>query len=161
MGCHGRVLPVRPVITLKAASSVVRRKVEALEAAMKSDKNFQTYELDVIHHFSQGVYGREMVIPKGTTVTGKIHKFEQMNVLLCGELSVLTEDGVKRIKPPFVVVSPPGTKRVAYAHEDSRWLTIHYVGEERNLEKIEDKFVAQSETEYLEYVEQLKLGDKR
>ena len=142
--------------TIKPASSgEVRAKVFALEDAMKTDPNFKTYELEVVHHFSQGAYGREMVIPKGTTVTGKIHKFTQLNVLLCGELSVLTEKGVVRIKPPFVVVSPPGTKRVAYAHEDSRWLTIHGT-EETDVDKIEEKFIAQTEQEYLAFVEQTK-----
>jgi hypothetical protein len=65
---------------------------------------------------------------------------------------------VKRIKPPFVVVSPPGTKRVAYAHEDSRWLTVHGT-EKQDVEEIEKEFIAQTEREYIEFVEQLKLGD--
>jgi hypothetical protein len=73
-----------------------------------------------------------------------------------GDLSVLTEDGVKRVKPPFVVVSPPGTKRVAYAHEDSIWLTVHSVGDETDIEKIESKFIAKNETEYLEFVDKQK-----
>jgi quercetin dioxygenase-like cupin family protein len=154
---------LRPILTLKglvASSPVMRDKVFALEEAMKKDEGIQLYELPVVHHFSQGVYGREMVIPKGTIVTGKIHKFEQLNILLCGELSVLTEDGVKRIKPPFVVVSPPGTKRVAYAHEDSRWLTVHGT-EKQDVEEIEKEFIAQTEREYIEFVEQLKLGERK
>ena len=133
----------------------MRSKVFALEEQMRSSPDVVLYELPVNHYFSQGVYGREMIIPKGTIVTGKIHKFTQLNVLLCGELSVLTEDGVKRIKPPFVIVSPPGTKRVAFAHEDSRWLTVHGT-EETDVDKIEEKFIAQTEQDYLAFVEQTK-----
>ena len=149
---------VENAVEKKASSADMRAKVVALEQKMiegGDEGTFLLYELPVKHHFSQGVYGREMVIPKGTIVTGKIHKYTQLNILLCGELSVLTEDGVKRIKPPFVVVSPPGTKRIAFAHEDSRWLTIHGT-EETDVDKIEEKFIAQTEQEYLAFVEQTK-----
>ena len=33
-------------------------------------------ELKVIHHFSKGVYARELHIPAGIILTGQIHKFE-------------------------------------------------------------------------------------
>ena len=138
-----------------ASSPLMRDKVFALEQHMLEGRYGEVIELPVNHHFSQGVYGREMIIPKGTIVTGKIHKYTQLNILLCGELSVLTEQGIKRIKPPFVVVSPPGTKRVAYAHEDSRWLTIHGT-DETDVDKIEEKFIAQNEQDYLSFVEKTK-----
>jgi quercetin dioxygenase-like cupin family protein len=111
-------------------------------------------ELPFRNHFAKGVYGRELFIPKGTTLTGKIHKYTQINVLVCGELSVLTDEGVKKVKPPFVVVSPAGTKRAAYAHEDSIWLTVHGT-EETDVEKIESIFIAQTEGEYLEFCKSL------
>lgn len=132
----------------------LRDKVNAMEAIMRT---MPQVDLPVKHHFSQGVYGRELFIPKGVTLTGKIHKYSQLNILVCGELSVLTEDGIKRVKPPFIVVSPPGTKRIAYAHEDSIWLTVHGT-EETDLEKIEDKFIAQNEQEYLAFC--LQIEDK-
>ena len=130
--------------------AVNRSKVFALEEAIKRDLGEQLVELPVKNHFAHGVYGRELFIPKGTVLTGKIHKFTQLNVLVKGDISVLTEDGVKRVKPPFVIVSPPGTKRAAYAHEDTIWLTVHGT-HETDVDKIEHEFVAQSETEYLEF----------
>lgn len=139
----------------QASSSETRSKVVALEKQMLEGQYGELLELPVQHYFSQGVYGREMFIPAGTLVTGKIHKYTQLNVLLCGDLSVMTEDGVKRVKPPFVVVSPPGTKRVAFAHEDTRWLTIHGT-DKTNVDEIEDEFIAQNEQEYIVFVEQTK-----
>lgn len=137
-----------------ASSAEMRAKVFALEDRMRAG-DFNLYDLPVRHHFSQGVYGREMFIPKGTIVTGHIHKYTQLNILLCGDLSVLTEDGIKRVKPPFVVVSPPGTKRVAYAHEDTIWLTVHGT-DKTDVDEIEKEFIAQNEQEYLTFVEQTK-----
>lgn len=125
----------------------MRNRVHAMEAVMRT---YKQVEMPVRHHFAEGVYGRELFIPKDTILTGKIHKYTQLNVLVKGELSVLTEEGVKRVKPPFIIVSPAGTKRIAIAHEDSIWLTVHGT-HETDLEKIEAHFIAQDEAEYLEF----------
>jgi hypothetical protein len=128
-------------------STLLRSKVYQAEAVMKT---LPQVDMPVTHHFSEGVYARELFIPKDTILTGKIHKFSQLNILSQGEISVLTEDGVKRVKAPFHIVSPPGTKRIAYAHEDCVWTTIHGTYE-RDVDKIEEHFIAQSEAEYLQF----------
>lgn len=109
------------------------------------------------HYFSPGVYAREITIPAGTVLTGKIHKYAQLNIVSKGDLSVLTEDGIQRIQAPFTIVSPPGTKRIAYAHEDTVWTTIHGT-DETDLEKLEAHFIAQTEDEYLAFSKILELG---
>ena len=136
--------------------SEVRDRVNAIEYEMLNadpDK-FVQVDLPVRHHFSQGVYARELFIPKGTLLTGKIHKYTNLNILSMGEMSVLTDDGVKRVRAPFTVVSPPGTKRIAYAHEDCIWTTILGTSE-KDPEKIEDQFTAKSEEEYLMFCKQI------
>lgn len=125
----------------------MREKVHAAEAVMRE---LPQLKLTPKHHFAKGTYGRELFIPKDACVTGKIHKYSQLNVLMSGDLSVLTEEGVIRVTPPFAIVSPPGTKRIVYAHEDSIWLTVHGTNE-TDLEKIEETFIAQSEAEYLAF----------
>ena len=136
----------------------MRAKVFELESVMKRD--LELVDLPVKHYFSQGVYARELFIPKGIVLTGKIHKYSQLNIMSQGEMSVLTEDGIKRVKAPFTIVSPPGTKRVAYAHEDTIWTTIHGT-DETDLEKIEAHFIAQNEAEYVTFCKALQIeGDK-
>lgn len=133
----------------------MRGKVVAIEAEMfKRDQ----IPIPVRHYFSPGVYAREITIPKGATVTGKIHKFAQLNILSKGDISVLTEDGIKRVQAPFTVVSPPGTKRIAYAHEECVWTTIHAT-DETDPAKIEAYVVVDTEQEYLEFT-RLKLEGK-
>lgn len=134
------------------AFALMRAKVEAAEDEIRK---LPPVELPVRHHFAKSTYGRELFIPKGTILTGKIHKYTQLNVLVAGDISVLTEDGVKRVQPPFVVVSPAGTKRIAYAHEDTIWLTIHGT-DETDVDRIEQQFIAQSNAEYLDFVNDIK-----
>ena len=94
------------------------------------------------HHFSKGIYAREMFIPAGTVLTGKIHRHEHLNIISCGDISVLTEEGPRRIVAPYTVVSAPGTKRLGYAHADTVWTTIHAT-HETDLELLEEEFITQ------------------
>lgn len=98
-------------------------------------------EMPLKHHFSKDLYGRELFIPQGTLLVGKIHKHQSLNILAQGEISLLTEDGVKRVKAPYTVVSKPGIKRVGYAHTDCTWITVHAT-KETDLQKIEDEVIA-------------------
>lgn len=114
-------------------------------------------ELQAVHHFAPGLYARELRIPKGTVLTGAIHKFANLNIMSAGDMTVLTEGGPVRVKAPFTVVSPAGTKRVAYAHEDTVWTTV-FASEETDPEKIVDHFTTSSEQEFLAHREQMLLG---
>jgi hypothetical protein len=136
----------------KLTQLTTRDKVNTLEDLMRQQEQV---ELEVKHHFAYGTYTRELFIPKGVMLTGKIHKYSQFNILIKGEMSVLIDDQVQRIKAPLYVVSQAGTKRIAIAHEDCIWLTIHGT-HETDLEKIEEYFIAQTEHEYLEFCEQMK-----
>jgi hypothetical protein len=89
-------------------------------------------------------YAREMLIPKGTLIIGKIHKHEHLNIISKGKVIVYTEFGEKHLEGPVTFVSEIGLKRSVYAIEDTLWTTIHltqFVGEE-NLDKIEEEVIA-------------------
>lgn len=133
-----------------------RDKVFAAEAFLKEQPQV---ELKVIHHFSKGVYARELHIPAGVILTGEIHKFENLNILSKGKIQVLVGDVVKEIEAPFTVVSPPGTKRIARALTDCVWTTVHGTNE-IDLYIIEKTFIAKTEEEWLEFCgqNQLSLG---
>jgi len=62
----------------------------------------------------------------------------------------LTEDGIKEVEAPFTVVSPAGTKRIAYAHTDCVWTTILNTNL-NNPEQIEKEFTTDDENEWLEF----------
>jgi hypothetical protein len=119
----------------------VRELIAKVEAAAKlSDTQI---DVPITHHFSKSVYAREMRLPKGALIVGKIHRHANMNILSQGEVSVLSIDGVMRVKAPHTFVASPGAKRMIYAHEDCVWTTIHGT-EETDVEKIEDEFIAKS-----------------
>ena len=79
----------------------------------------------ITHYFAPGVYAREMFVPAGVLLTGKIHKTEHLNILSQGRISVSNMGESVTVEAPFTYISPIGTKRAIYAHEDSTWTTIH------------------------------------
>jgi hypothetical protein len=118
----------------------LRNEISRLEDFLKQ---FAQVEVGVQHHFSKGVYAREMPLAKGTLVVGKIHKYQNLNILSKGEVSVLSVDGVMRVKAPHTFVASPGSKRVIFAHEDTIWTTIHGTSE-KDVDKIEKQFIAET-----------------
>lgn len=94
------------------------------------------------HTYADGCYVREIFIPKGNFVIGKIHKHSHPNFLLEGEVSVLTEGrGAERLKAPLSMVSEAGTQRIVYTHTDCRWVTVH-VTCKKDLKEIEEEVIA-------------------
>lgn len=101
---------------------------------------FPAVEAPITHHFAEGIYGREMFIPAGTMLTGKIHRFSTLNILLQGAIEVTTPEGVRRLEAPCVFVSPPGCKKVGFAHTDVRWINVHPT-RLKDIASIEEKFI--------------------
>lgn len=88
---------------------------------------------------------REMFIPKHTILTGKIHRHAHLNIILRGDISVLTEHGVRRITGPCTLQSSAGIKRAGFAHEDTVWITVHpNPDDERDMDKLEARYIAPS-----------------
>ena len=78
------------------------------------------------HYLKDGLYTREVFMPKGTLVVSFIHKQNHPSFFLKGEMSVLLDTGeVKRIKGPMKVMTEIGTQRVAYIHEDTTWVCVY------------------------------------
>lgn len=107
-------------------------------------------ELKIEHHFSLGIYARTMYMPKNAVVVGKLHKYPQLNILSQGEVTVRSDNEVKRVIAPYIYSAPAGIKRILYAHEDVVWTTILGTNE-TNIEKIEQYFIAETEQEYIDF----------
>jgi hypothetical protein len=74
----------------------IANKEKTVVEGMEEIKNFlmdpttEQTELPLKHSFAPGVYAREMEIPAGTLLIGKIHKHRHHNFLMKGSIIVLT-----------------------------------------------------------------------
>lgn len=95
-----------------------RDRVERLEAVINQ---LPQVDCPVRHHFAPNMYAREITIPKGTVLTGAVHKTQNLAVLSQGKLQLVTDDGTMLITAPHILTVMPGVKNAAYALEDSVW----------------------------------------
>ena len=108
-------------------------------ALIPAEFSYKHHFTSVHEDFGCALYGREMHLKKGTIGVGAVHKHPVINVLLKGEIVVVSQAGRRVMKAPCVYVSDPGVRRIAFALEDCIWLNVlatAYTGEE-NLSKIE------------------------
>ena len=110
----------------------------------------------VKHSFADGCYIREIFNPANELLVTKIHKKEHPFFLMQGEMSILTEDGVKHLKAPYHGITKPGTKRIIYTHSDCIFITVHAT-EETDVAKIEEQVIAKDFSDPLITQEDIKL----
>jgi hypothetical protein len=109
------------------------------------------------HHIKDGLYTREIFMPKGSLVVSFIHLTNHPSFFLKGEMSVLMDNGeVKRIKAPMKIMTEIGTQRVAYMHEDCTWVCVYRTDKE-TVEEAEKEIYTEN---YLELPEHIILNKK-
>lgn len=123
----------------------IRAKVLAFERALGAHPGAihgDSAYLPLTHAFAEGCYVREIFIPAGSMLVGKIHKHAHPNFLMQGKVIVVTEQGGRAyLEAPLSMISHAGTKRAIYALTDTIWITVH-VTQETDLDKIEDYVIA-------------------
>jgi hypothetical protein len=138
---------INPFAAIIAAGPITRETVLRFEAALAAhgEETGTTLNADELtrHHLAPGMYCRELFIPEGACLTGKIHRTSHINIISQGDISVLTEHGVRRFKAPCVLVSSAGIKRVGFAHADTTWITVHAnPADETDLDQLEAACIA-------------------
>lgn len=146
-------------------SELTKPKQTALSGPQKALQELEDHLLTLpqgdpqtTHHIADGVYLRRIIIPAGATVTGAVHLTETLDIMVYGDLTVVTEEEKKRItEPGSIFVSKPGLKKVAFAHKETMWITAHAVSEikDKTLEEIEKELWVDSYYDYSKYLENM------
>ena len=111
------------------------QRIAALEAAMLATG--EPVALKEYHHFAKGTYTRELHIPAGVMLTGKIHAHSVINILAKGTIVVSDGGSDREISAPYTFVSPPGMKKAGFALTDSVWINVHPWDGEADIEQLE------------------------
>lgn len=105
------------------------------------------------HSFSDGIYTREMFLPKDTFAIGKIHKLDHTWFLLKGSLLIATQDGVEKVVAPFQGNSKAGVKRAVYVLEDSVFVNVFpNNGNVKDIDELEKTFVVETQEQFKEFL---------
>ena len=109
------------------------------------DTELQHFFTPLDDDYGCSTYARQLFMPKGMVVVGKLHKKPHLTFLMKGTILVVSENGGKqRLKGPLTFVSPAGVKRVFYIEEDTILTTVHLTKEteEEDLDKVEEEVIS-------------------
>lgn len=121
-----------------------RAHIRILAALLKRLPAAHQVAIDTIpikHHYAPHQYGRELHMPKGMVIVGKLHKHSHLNIVSSGKCIVQTFEGEVLIEAPATFVSPAGVQRAVYCLEDTVWTTVHST-DLTDLEEIEQEIIA-------------------
>jgi quercetin dioxygenase-like cupin family protein len=101
-----------------------------------------TFEVDlkIIHHFSSGVYAKQMSIPKGYTALSHSHVYDHLSILAKGKVIVSTDEETNEYIAPTAITIKAGVNHAIYAVEDSSWFCVHAT-EETDEDKIDEVLI--------------------
>lgn len=102
-----------------------------MNTAERFEQNVGRFEVDlqVQHHFSSGVYAKEMHIPAGCTVGSHAHAFDHLSLLASGSVIVHTDDFTKTFAAPACITIAAGVHHEITALTDTVWYCIHATNE--------------------------------
>ena len=95
-----------------------------------------------VHHFSSGVYAKQMLLPKGATATSHKHAYDHMSILAKGKVWVSAGGKIQLYDGPAVVEIKAGVIHSIQAVEDSVWFCIHAT-EETDPAKVDEVAITQ------------------
>jgi len=110
-------------------------------------RGMEQIEMPVKHHFINGVYLRELFIPAGTLLTGKIHNKENFSILASGTIRITNGTDSMIISAPHVMSDKPGIKRMGYAETDVVFINVIKT-DLTDIDEIERELVSETFEEY-------------
>jgi hypothetical protein len=103
-------------------ATVKRGAILELESALRE---LPPVEIETYHHFSKGLYAREIRIPAEVLLTGKIHRLDHLCIVASGTCRIITEDADNIITGPCTFTAFAGVKKVIYAETNTVFMTVH------------------------------------
>jgi quercetin dioxygenase-like cupin family protein len=101
-----------------------------------------TFEVDlgIQHHFSSGVYAKQMMLPKGYFAVSHAHNYDHLSVLASGKVIVRTDDSEQTYTAPACITIEKHKNHSVTALEDAVWFCIHAT-EETDASKVDDVLI--------------------
>jgi quercetin dioxygenase-like cupin family protein len=103
-----------------------------------------TFEIDpnVIHYFSDGLYAKQMTMPKGFMAGKHVHNYSHLSVLAKGKVIVRTDNEAQEYTAPACITIKAGEYHTVEALEDCAWFCIHATSES---DKVDDVLIVEKD----------------
>jgi len=96
--------------------------------------------MDLVHHFSDGLYAKQMIIPADTMILKHTHSFSHLSILASGKVAVMRGDEVDVIEAPACIEIKAGLVHGVKALTDCVWFCIHAT-DEKDVLKVDNVLI--------------------
>ena len=122
--------------------------MDEIESKMVANNDLLVFPL--VHRFTDGLYTREVTMPKGSLVTSKTHLLQHQYFILKGKALVWNNEGdAVYLESPYVGITEANTRRLLYIIEDCVWATSHPNPNNEILEVIEEIIFEEYDNKHL------------
>ena len=111
-----------------------------IDALIEECKQLPQPDLGIIHHFSGGVYAKQMHIPKDHLIVSHKHEHDHMSILAVGSVLVQTDDSDQEYTAPACIEIKKNVHHAIIALEDTVWYCIHAT-DETDADKVDEVFI--------------------
>lgn len=98
--------------------------------------------LNVTHNFSDKVYAKQMLVPKGYFVGKHTHSYSHLSILAKGKVKLFSNGNEQEYEAPTCINIAAGVEHTIEALEDSVWYCIHAT-EETDPAKIDQVLITE------------------
>lgn len=101
-------------------------------------------DLGIKHHFSEGVYAKQMTLPEGAVAETHRHNYEHMSILASGMVCVEIDGNETVYTAPAVVTIAAEKMHKITALKNAVWFCVHAT-EEKDPEKVDEVLICHSQ----------------
>lgn len=100
------------------------------------------FEVDpgTVHHFSSGLYAKQMHLPKGYFAVSHAHTYDHLSILAKGKAIVKTDEGENIYTAPACIEIKKDLHHSITALEDVVWFCIHATNE-TDIDKVDEVLI--------------------
>ncbi|MEO8805850.1 MAG: hypothetical protein ABI433_07200 [Burkholderiaceae bacterium] len=103
-----------------------RAQLVRFEEALKA---YPPADIETIHTFGPGFYARTIKVKAGIYLSGMVHATAHIFMVSEGDITVVTEEGMKRVGAGYQAVCRSGLKRAGFTHADTVCTNVHITNE--------------------------------
>jgi quercetin dioxygenase-like cupin family protein len=96
--------------------------------------------MDLVHHFSDGLYAKQMIIAADTMILKHTHSFSHLSILASGKVAVMRGDEVDVIEAPACIEIKAGLVHGVKALTDCVWFCVHAT-DEKDASKVDNVLI--------------------
>lgn len=97
-------------------------------------------DLGVVHHFSDGLYARQMMLPAGHYAVTHAHEYDHLSILATGRVLLEVDGVITDLTAPACVTVAAGKHHRITAMEDATWFCIHAT-DETDVDKLDEVLI--------------------